>query len=260
MSYPTWSDLNSPSIVPPLGQRNAKSVGPAALMVSTDPDMGLIRQGFGKWQSRAFFNSSLLVKKDDPLGMSVTGPFIGAPYGVMLLESLIAQGARAVIVLGWCGSLSQDLVPGDLVVVEKALVDEGTSLHYMDLSLSGDLPAVHADGGLTATLVDALGTAGLEVAPQTSIWTTDAIYRETPEKVAWYKDRGACAVEMECSALFAAAGFRKIPIAALLVVSDSLARGDGAWDPGFHKKRFKAMRKQAIGVAMALTGKLADGF
>jgi uridine phosphorylase len=227
-------------------------------MVSADPDMGLIRQGFGKWQSRAFFNSSLLVRKEDPLGMSVTGPFIGAPYGVMLLESLIAKGARAVIVLGWCGGLSPDLFPGDLVVVENALADEGTSRHYM--ALSGDLPAVRADAGLTATLADTLGSAGLEVQPQSTIWTTDAIYRETPEKVAWYKDKGACAVEMECSALFAAAAFRKVPIAALLVVSDSLARTDGAWDPGFNKKRFKTMRKQACGVAMALTGKLVDGF
>ena len=258
MSYPTSSDLNSPSIVPPLGQRKAKSVGPAALMVSAAPDMGLIRQGFGKWQSLAFFNSSLLVKAEDPLGMSVTGPYIGAPYGVMLLESLIAKGARAVIVLGWCGSLSSDLSPGDLVVVENALVDEGTSRHYMDLS--GDLPAVNADARLTEMLAADLGTAGIDAYTHATIWTTDAIYRETSEKVAWYKEKGACAVEMECSALFAAAAFRKIPIAALLVVSDSLARTDGAWDPGFYKKRFKAMRKQACGVAMALTGKLAHGF
>ena len=258
MSYPTWSDLNSPSIVPPLGQRKAKSVGPAALMVSADPDMGLIRQGFGKWQSRAFFNSSLLIKEEDPLGASVTGPFIGAPYGVMLLESLIAKGARTVIVLGWCGGLSPDLVPGDLLVVKTALVDEGTSRHYMDLS--GDLPAVNADAGLTETLAATLKTAGLKAHSQATIWTTDAIYRETPEKVSWYKDQGACAVEMECSALFAAADFRKIPIAALLVVSDSLGQADGTWDPGFNKKRFKTMRKQACGVAMALTGKLAHGF
>ncbi|WP_026259629.1 nucleoside phosphorylase [Desulfobacter curvatus] len=258
MNYPTWSDLNSPSIVPPLGKRKARGVGPAALMVSADPDMGLIRQGFGKWQSRAFFNSSLLVKEDDPLGVSVTGPFIGAPYGVMLLESLIAKGARAVIVLGWCGGLSPDLSPGDLLVAENALVDEGTSRHYVDLR--GDFPAVNADARLTATLFAALGAAGLEAHPQATIWTTDAIYRETLEKVSWYKDKGACAVEMECSALFAAAAFRKIPIAALLVVSDSLARADGAWDPGFDKKRFKAMRKKACGVAMTLTGKLAHGF
>src|SRR6056297_2245188 len=258
MSYPTSSDLNSPSIVPPLGKRKARSVGPAALMVSADPDMALIRQGFGTWQSRAFFNSRLLVKEDDPLGMSVAGPYIGAPYGVMLLESLIAKGARAVIVLGWCGGLSPDLAPGDLVVVKTALADEGTSRHYMDLP--GNLPAVNADTHLTAKLAGALGTAGADVHADATIWTTDAIYRETPEKVAWYKDKGACAVEMECSALFAAAAFRKIPIAALLVVSDSLARTDGAWDPGFDKKRFKTMRKQACGVAMALTGKLVHGF
>lgn len=258
MSYPTWSDLNSPSIVPPLGETKASDVGPAALMVSMGPDMGLIRQGFGKWKSHALFNSSLMVKADDPLTMSVTGPYIGASYGVMLLESLIAKGAQAVIVLGWCGGLVSQLAQGDLVVVENALVDEGTSRHYMDLR--GDLPAVNADPRLTATLLDALGTAGVDAHPNATIWTTDAIYRETPEKVAWYKGKGACAVEMECSALFAAAAFRKIPIAALLVVSDSLAREDGTWDPGFNKKRFKTMRKQACGVAVDLIGKLAHGF
>jgi len=171
---------------------------------------------------------------------------------------LIAKGARAVIVLGWCGGLSSDFAPGDLVLVETALVDEGTSRHYMDLR--GDLPAVHADIRLTATLADALGTAGLDAHTHATIWTTDAIYRETSEKVAWYKDKGACAVEMECSALFAAAAFRKIPIAALLVVSDSLARADGTWDPGFYNKRFKTMRQQACGLAVELTGKLAHGF
>lgn len=258
MSYPAWSDLNSPSIVPPSGERKAGRVGPAALMVSADPDMGLIRQGFGKWQSRAFFNSSLLVKEDDPLGMSVTGPYIGAPYGVMLLESLISKGAQAVIVLGWCGGLSPDLAPGDLVVVENALADEGTSRHYMDLR--ENLPAVTADTRLTAMLLQSLETAGLDAHAHATIWTTDAIYRETSEKVAWYTDKGACAVDMECSALFAAAAFRNIPIAALLVVSDSLARADGIWDPGFDKKRFKTMRKQACGFAMELTGTLAHGF
>ncbi|WP_321491951.1 nucleoside phosphorylase [uncultured Desulfobacter sp.] len=258
MSYPTWSDLNSSSIVPPLGCTKAKAVGPAALLVSMGPDMGLIRQGKGPWHSSALFNSSVMVKEDDPLGMSVTGPYIGAPYGVMLLESLIAKGAKAVIVLGWCGALTSDLSVGDLVVVEKALADEGTSRHYMDLR--GDLQAVHAEARLTSKLVDELKIAGLEARARTTIWTTDAIYRETPEKVAWYRDKGAWAVEMECSALFAAAALRKIPIAALLVVSDSLARKDGVWDSGSDKKRFKAMRKQACGFAVELTGKLAHGF
>ena len=262
MSYPTWSDLNSPSIVPPLGTTKAKAVGPAALLVSMGPDMAVIRQGNGPWQSSPLFNSSLLVKDDDPPRISVTGPYIGASYAVMLLESLIAKGAKAVIVLGWCGALTPALAPGDLLVAEHALVDEGTSRHYTDLR--GDLPCVSADTGLTATLAKTLDAAGLEPSPLSTIWTTDAIYRETAQKAAWYRDNGACAVEMECSALFAAAAFRKIPIAALLVVSDSLAGKDGAWDPGFDKKRFKLMRKKACAFALdlteKLTGKFANGF
>ena len=254
MSYPTWSDLNSDSIVPPLGQGREKAVGPAALMVSTLPDMDLIRSGFQKWRCRPFFNSQRLVPETDPMGFCVTGPYMGAPYAVMLLESLIAQGAQAVIVLGWCGGLTPELATGDLVVVEKALVDEGTSRHYM--ALDKDCPAVSADAHLSETLCSHLASSGHTAHTCATIWTTDAIYRETPEKVAWFKAKGACAVEMECSALFAAAAFRHVPIAALLVVSDSLAAKDGTWDPGFKKKRFKTMRRAAATAVVELTGKL----
>ncbi len=259
MSYPTWSDLNnSDSIVPPLGQGRAKAVGPAALMVSTLPDVDLIQSGSHTWRSRPIFNSRLLVPEKNPMGFSVAGPYMGAPYAVMLLESLIAKGAASVIILGWCGGLTSDLATGDLVVVEKALVDEGTSRHYMDFSRTGsspDHPEVLSDRPLTRTLCDHLTASGHTAHTGAAIWTTDAIYRETPEKVAWFREKGACAVEMECSALFAAAAFRNVPIAALLVVSDSLAAKDG-WDPGFKKKRFKTMRRAAATAAVELTGKL----
>ena len=75
------------------------------------------------------------------------------------------------------------------------------------------------------------------------IWTTDAIYRETPEKVEFFRKKGAFTVEMECSALFAAAHFRNVEIAALLVVSDELKPTE--WVPGFRTKEFKEARKKA---------------
>ncbi|MCP3898767.1 MAG: nucleoside phosphorylase, partial [Desulfobacteraceae bacterium] len=53
----------------------------------------------------------------------------------------------------------------------------------------------------------------------------------------------AYAVEMECSALFATAQYRKVEIAALLVVSDELKPTE--WIPGFRKKEFKEARKNA---------------
>lgn len=115
---------------------------------------------------------------------------------------------------------------------------------------------MHPDAALSEQLIQELNRAG--ECPKTGpIWTTDAIYRETRGKVAWFRERGANAVEMECSALFAAAAYRGARAAALLVVSDSLDPEDGNWDPGFSQKKFKAMRKTACLQAVAITRMLA---
>lgn len=237
MSYPTWSDLNKESIVPPLGARQAPDLGPVALMISTELDCRTLRSSMEPKKTVSFFVSSL---STDAQGIAAAGPFIGAPYGVMLLESLKAKGAEQVIVLGWCGALTGDLDTGDLIVPDRAFVDEGTSRHYA--KLDADMPETSPDPALSRQLAEFLDQRGID-AHRRTIWTTDAIYRETEDKVNWYRERGAAAVEMECSALFAAAVFRNIPVAALLVVSDSVASRD--WDPGFRKDRFKTARRTA---------------
>ena len=68
------------------------------------------------------------------------------------------------------------------------------------------------------------------------IWTTDAVYRETREKVERYQKQGVLAVEMEISALFSVAQFRQVELGAMLVVSDELSALK--WRPGFRDKRF----------------------
>lgn len=252
MSYPTWSDLNNPSIVPPLGARQTQDLGPFGLLVSTEPDMRFLANSVGGLKTQPFFMGTLMTENKGHGGICIAGPYIGAPYGVMLLESLIAKGARKILVVGWCGAISKDLGPGDMVVPSQAIVDEGTSHHY--LALEGDPPMVSPDRDLSDQVVSHLKECG-QSPHRLPIWTTDAIYRETPNKVAWYRDKGAHAVEMECSALFAVAQFRNIPIAALLVVSDSLATESGDWDPGFKKKKFKAARLSACRAAVAMARK-----
>jgi purine-nucleoside phosphorylase len=173
----------------------------------------------------------------------------------MLLESLIAKGARQIVVLGWCGALTPDLTCGDLVIPDRAIVDEGTSCSYA--VLDRNLPVTLPDEPLSDQLAAHLSTSGIKAA-RCPIWTTDAIYRETPQKVAWFRDKGARAVEMECSALFAAAEYRQVKITALLVVSDSVAAESGDWDPGFRKKTFKAARISACKSVLAFAGKVGD--
>ena len=131
MNYQNWSDLDNESIVPPLGARKAPDIGPVALMVSCEPDMRMVSKSLGDPEWKTFFNSTIIMpsKKD----YTVAGPFIGAPYSVMLLESLIAKGATTVLVIGWCGAVREDFEVGDILLPKKAIVDEGTSEHYKKL-------------------------------------------------------------------------------------------------------------------------------
>ncbi len=269
MNYPTWSDLNNESIVPPLGARRAPDIGPVAVLVSTEPDIRYLRATLPKLKTQGFFMGSLMTPETGPRGtaqceagmidpqvskgFSIAGPYIGASYGVMLLESLIARGARDIIVLGWCGAVTPGLSCGDLIIPDHAIVDEGTSCSYKVLDT--DLPCSRPDKNLSDRFSDLLTGQGVKFFRH-PIWTTDAIYRETSQKVAWFREKGAHAVEMECSALFAAAEYRKVNITALLVVSDSLASGSGDWNPGFRKKTFKAARKSACKSVMSFVGKL----
>ncbi len=243
MIFPTWSDPNNPPIVPPLGDRRAPDLGPVGILVSTEPDLKLFRSGLAckkegvRPKDHGFFLGSLMTEPEHFPGITVAGPYMGAPLGVMLLESLVARGAEQILIMGWCGGLIQDLAPGDLIIPDQAFVEEGTSRSYLPL---GPEPAATCpDPALSEALGAHLTQEGISHKHR-SIWTTDAIYRETRDKVDYFKGQGACAVEMECSALFAAARHRGIPATALLVVSDSLA--EKKWAPAFGKKEFKAAR------------------
>jgi uridine phosphorylase len=254
MNWPTWLDLNEVSLVPPLGARQAPAPGPVAVMVSTLADLDWIQSAMVSEPSVPFFLSRLITR--DRHGVCIAGPFVGSPYAAMIMESLVAKGVEQIIVLGWCGGLSEDIQAGDLIVPDLGLVDEGTSQNYA--VLDPELPSSRPHDGLSCKLTRYLDTLDLDrPVIRGPVWTTDAIYRETPKKVAWFRDQGAVAVEMECSALFSIAGFRNIQVTALLVVSDSLAAG--TWEPGFKRQRFKAGRQAACRAALTFARGLATG-
>ncbi len=246
MSYPALSDLNNESLVPVLSSSKSSNIGTVSVLISTDLDFNHIRSNALKPKALKFFLSTLFTEapqegeglQKNPVFFA--GPYIGAPYGVMLLDSLIARGASKILVLGWCGSISDDLKAGDLVIPAGAISDEGTSKSY--ISSSDDFPLIKPSATLTDLLKRRVELMNIKFSSKT-IWTTDAIYRETAEKVNFFRNRGACAVEMECSALFAAASYRKVEIAALLVVSDEVK--SSGWVPGFKKREFKEARKIA---------------
>lgn len=169
--------------------------------------------------------------------VAVQSPF-GAPGTIMLLEELVAFGVRCIILLGYCGTIQKGVFIGDLVLPLEAIREEGTSYHYLPKG-EKSLP----DLGIQRKLFDSIGRIGLPL-HQGTIWTTDAPYRETTEKVRRYRMEGVLAVEMEMAAVFAFGKAAKISVGAILIVSDEV-REEG-WQIGFFSPQIRSTRKRVI--------------
>jgi uridine phosphorylase len=138
-----------------------------------------------------------------PVG--VVGRAVGAPFAVLIAEQLAVSGADLVISLssaGRVGRRAPGVGPGELLVIDRALRDEGTSSHYLPPARWSRLAPALADG-----LEHAFDGLGLQV-PMGSSWTTDAPYRETSRRLAAAAAAGAVCVEMEAAALYAYAEAR----------------------------------------------------
>jgi nucleoside phosphorylase len=187
-------------------------------------------------------------------GVALAGPLIGAPQAAMVLETLIAWGAQRLVFMGWCGTLTAEAGVGDIVIPASAWIDEGTSRHY----LPGRRVCTPSES-LARTLSDLLRRSGPD-AHRGRVWTTDAVFRETPGKVVNRRQRGAMAVDMETSALFSVARYRGVDLAAVLAVSDDLSTL--RWRPGFKDPRFVRGREracEAIGRFCRDAGKSRNG-
>ena len=168
---------------------------------------------------------------------------IGAPVAVMLLEQLIALGARRFLYLGFCGALESSLAIGDLFIPQRAVREEGTSYHYLP---AGTEPTAAA--AMVAVLEAEAARQGLR-AKQGRLWTTDAPYRETAGKIAAFRAAGVHAVDMELAALLSVAAYRGCDVAALLVVSDECYHP--AWRPGFGAPEMRRGCREAVALGAA---------
>jgi len=244
----------SDGIIAPVKGKNSLNLGPVAIMVSSQADLSLFCSliDLDEEKFKKLFVSRLYIGNTTEAQFAVVGPFVGAPYAAMLLETLIAWGARKIIFFGWCGAISHDVKIGDIIIPAGAMIDEGTSKHYHQGDNSMSRPSSHILKNIKETFIK----TGLTF-HEGIIWSTDAIYRETCEKVNYYQEKDILAVEMELSALFSVGKFRNVHIGGILVVSDELSTL--AWQPGFRKQRFKENRMSATKAIKALCNLLNKG-
>jgi len=238
------------AIIQPLRGKHTPRLASVAVLAATEPDLEALRRGLGFDASdhRRLYISRLYTAAGREPDVCLAGPVIGAPYAAMVAETLIAWGARTILFIGWCGAVSPELAIGELVVPTAAVIDEGTSPHY-----AAGVSAAGPSEPLSRQVAEACTAEGV-CARAGTVWTTDAVFRETRDEVARHQQDGVLAVEMECSALFTVGGFCGVEAAALLVVSDDLS--SLTWRPGFKDPRFIRGRKVACNVIGRLCSRL----
>jgi uridine phosphorylase len=173
--------------------------------------------------------------------IAVFNPGVGAPAAATSLEDIIGLGATKIIGCGGAGIVKQGFDVGHIIVPTGAVRDEGTSHHYQPVEVAV-VPHPLAVEAIDAELSDAgvPHDKGLT-------WTTDAIFRETPEKVARRREQGCISVEMEASAMFAVAMFRGAVYGQLLYAGDDVSAQ--TWDHR-HWEKQSSVRERVLELAL----------
>lgn len=138
---------------------------------------------------------------------------IGGPSTAIVVEELAKLGVKCMIRIGSCGALEPSLRVGDLVLVQGAVREDGTSKSYIEACY----PAIPDYDVLQATVESAreIGirhTVGV-------IRSHDMIYNDEKERVyAYWGKRGVVASDMESATLFVVGKLRGIQTASILNV------------------------------------------
>lgn len=155
---------------------------------------------------------------------------VGCPACAGNLDAFQAFGIKKVMFCGGGGVLDRNIKVGEFLVVEGAIRDEGFSYHY--------LPAgrvVYNDKKVVDKITGYLDEKGFDYI-KGLCWTTDAILRETADRIELRKSEGAKIVEMEQAGCLAVAKFRGFDYGAIIYGGDDVASDE--WNDRGWGKRF----------------------
>jgi len=179
--------------------------------------------------------------------IALINPNVGGPISAMCFETAIARGYKKFIAVGGAGVLEPKLKVGKIVIIDSAIRDEGTSYHYLPASRE-----IKVNQKILKIMEKELITRKIDhVVGKT--WTTDAIFRETPEKIKIRKQENALIVEMEAASLISIAQFRDISLGYLICCGDDVSGEE--WDVRKEVDR-KPIQERMIDLACDLVLKL----
>ena len=174
----------------------------------------------------ACYHTRLDTFRHEDMSYGIIGRVVGAPFAVLVAEELFASGCRLLISITSAGQILPLGPPPYVILIDKALRDEGTSYHYVPPAPHSHLhPALremvcaHWDHGRLPLHVGAS-------------WTTDAPFLETEAMIAQRRAEGILAVEMEAAALYALAQTRQYQIICFAHVTNQMGQSERDFEKG----------------------------
>ena len=174
----------------------------------------------------ACYHTCLDTFMHEDMSYGIIGRVVGAPFAVLVAEELFASGCRLLISITSAGQILPLGPPPYVILIEKALRDEGTSYHYVPPA-----PYSHLDHILREMICAQWDHGRLPLHVGAS-WTTDAPFRETEAMIARYRAKGIMAVEMEAAALYALAQARQYQIICFAHVTNQMGQSEGDFEKG----------------------------
>ncbi|WP_062318096.1 nucleoside phosphorylase [Demequina maris] len=155
--------------------------------------------------------------------ITATSTGMGCPSTAIAVEELARVGVTSFIRVGSSAALQPGIEPGDLLVSEGSLRNDGTTAAYVhpgfpavpDLTIASSLREVAEE------LVEGTGRgvfSGINA-------TDDAFYAEGPEWIAELSRMGILNVEMESSAMYVVARLRGLRAGMICACSSNLVAG-----------------------------------
>ena len=139
--------------------------------------------------------------------------YVGAPSCVGSIETSVSQiKVDKFILFGGAGCLNKEIAHGKVMVPTEAYRDEGTSYHYAE-------PSDYITISNCSVVSSFMKTNEIPYI-EGKTWTTDAFYRETRDKINYFKSKGAVCVEMEGTAIAHACYLNDTPFVIIRCMSD----------------------------------------
>jgi AMP nucleosidase len=157
--------------------------------------------------------------KDD---ISILDFKIGSPAAALIIDLCAFLPLKASLILGMCGGLRAHYKIGEYLVPVASIRGDGTS----DFYFPPEVPAL-ANFVVQKAVTEVLQTdqanyhIGITHTTNKRFWEFNQQFKER------LKETRAQAIEMECATLFLASYQRKLPLGALLLISDLPLNADG---------------------------------